>query len=145
MSCLKLALSLLLLSLGSLPVFAHAAGCSNASIKGTYGDQSTVTQTNDVPPFFGELVGTLRFDGAGAGVYNFVFARSDGSVGPASEDFTYAVSPDCTLTIAWANSETFAGVLVLDGKEIVYVETSGACCGSAIIRRGRATRLHTGN
>jgi len=101
-----------------------------------------VTQTNDVPPFFGELVGTLRFDGAGAGVTNFVFARSDGNGAPGSLTFTYAVASDCTLTVTWSNGETFSGVIVLDGQQIDYVETSGACCGTPLIRRGRATRVH---
>lgn len=135
----------LLFGLGSLPLSAHASGCSAATIKGTFGFQSTVTQNNDVPPFFLELVGTFQFDGQSHALEKFTYARSDGSVGSDSASISYNVSADCTFTMTQDNGETHAGVIVNDGQEFYFIETSGACCGSSIIRRGYAKRIHPTN
>jgi hypothetical protein len=135
----------LILGLGAIPLSANAAGCSNASLKGSYGFQSTVTQNNAIPPSFLELVGTYHFDGVGTALENFVYAQSDGSVGPDSASITYTVAPDCTFSMTQTNGETFSGVVVDGGKQFFFIETSGACCGSAIIRRGLATKLQAAN
>jgi hypothetical protein len=87
----SVAIAVLVVGLATLPLSAHAAGCSRASLKGTYGFQSTVVQNNDVPPEFLELVGTFHFDGLGNALENFVFASSNGSVGPDSASITYAL------------------------------------------------------
>jgi hypothetical protein len=138
----SVAIAVLVVGLATLPISAHAAGCSRASLKGTYGFQSTVMQNNDVPPAFLELVGTFHFDGLGNALENFVFASSNGSVGQDSAAITYSVAPDCTFSMTQNNGETFSGVIVADGQEFYFIETSGACCGSSIIRRGHALRLH---
>jgi hypothetical protein len=133
----------LALVLCAMPYSAHAAGCSNASLRGTFGFQSTVTQNNDVPPLFLELAGLFRFDGLGHATESFEFARSDGAVGSASESLAYSVAPDCTFTMTQSNGgETFSGVIVADAQQFYFIETTGACCGSAIIRRGQGLKLH---
>ncbi len=40
------------------------------------------------------------------------------------------------------NGETFSGVIVADGQEFHFIETTGACCGSSIIRKDHALKLH---
>jgi hypothetical protein len=126
------------------PLAAHAAGCANSSLKGMYGFESTVTQNNEVPPHFLEIVGLFRFDGSGNGKTSFTVAQSDGAGGPDSVAFAYSVAPDCTFTYVQENGETFSGVIVRDSQAFYFIETSGACCGSAIIRRGHAERIRTG-
>lgn len=128
-----------------LPLAAHASPCSRLSIKGTYGLQSTVTQDNEVPPTFLELVGTLQFDGLGSALERYTYASGTGSVGTDSATMVYNVAPDCTFTMTQDNGETFSGVIVNNGVEFYFIETSGACCGSSIIRRGHAKRLNTSN
>ena len=128
------------------PLSAHADGCSNSSLVGAYGYAETLTQDNNTPPFFGETVGIMRFDGRGNGTSAQDYARSDGqgtrfSGGPLT--LTYSVTSDCHFTFTWQNGETFSGVIVRDTQELLYIETSGNAFGTAIIRRGRAVKIHT--
>jgi hypothetical protein len=120
---------------------APIAGCSDGSLRGTYGFGSTVTQNNDVPPLFLELAGSFKFDGKGNATTSFYFARNDGAVGTGSANLTYQVSRDCTFTLLQDNGETFAGVIAASAERLYFIETSGACCGSAIIRRGSARKV----
>jgi len=133
------------LGVAALPLSAQANSCSNETLKGTFGFTSTTVQDNNTPPFFGELTGLDQFDGNGHGTETHTYARSDGSVSTDTVTFAYNVATDCTFTVTWTNTETFAGTIVLDGQQFYYVETSGACCGTAIIRRGQAARVHTHN
>jgi len=130
--------------LSAIPLSAHADGCSNSTLVGTYGYAETVTQDNNAPPFFGETVGTMRFDGRGNGTSVQDYTRSDGQgTRGALETLIYSVTSDCRFTFTWQNGESFSGVIVRDTQELLYVETSGNAFGTAIIRRGRALKVHT--
>ena len=127
------------------PLAARADGCSNSTLKGTYGYQETLTQDNSLPPLFGETVGSMRFDGTGKGTSVQDYTRSDGQgTRGGQQTLTYSVTADCRVTFVWDNSESFSGVLVRNADELFYVETSGAAFGTAIIRRGHAVRIRTG-
>ena len=135
---------LVALSLGLLSLSAHAAACTNASLKGVFGFESAVLQNNEVPPVFGEFVGLMRFDGVGNASISFVVVTSDGG---GDDDvvvsWSYRVAADCTFTATQDNGETFAGVLVRDGEEFFIVETSRAAFGTPFVRRGHAIRVRT--
>ena len=130
--------------LTAVPISAYADGCSNSTLVGTYGYAETLTQDNNSPPFFGETVGTMRFDGRGNGTSVQDYTRSDGQgTRGALETLTYSVTSDCRFTFTWGNGESFSGVIARDTQELLYIETSGNAFGTAIIRRGRALKLHT--
>ena len=140
-----LALAGLSLGITAAPLTAQADACSDATLKGAYGYQETLTQDNNAPHLFGETVGIMRFDGAGNGTSVQDYARSDGQGTRGSLiTLTYSVTPDCRFTFVWANSETFSGVIVRNGEELLYIETSGTAFGTAIIRRAHAARIRTG-
>ena len=100
-----------------------------------------------VPPNAWEMVGIFRFDGFGNATESRALATTGGAVALNDVNlFTYTTAPDCTFTMRMNTSgETFAGVIVLDGREFYFIETSGACCGTPIMRRGHGARIRTDN
>jgi hypothetical protein len=115
--------------------------CSNGTLRGTYGFSSTVSQNNEVPPHFLELEGLFSFDGNEHAASSYTYASSGGAVGADSVSLTYQVDRDCRFSMSQDNGETYSGVITEGGQAILFIETTGACCGSAIIRRGRGNRL----
>jgi hypothetical protein len=143
------AASIALLLIGSA---TNAAACTNATLKGAYGFGSTVVQDSfgvpslGIPGNFLELAGLFQFDGKGNATTSFTYARNDGAVGIASALLVYTVAADCTFTLSQDNGESFSGVIVLDGQQFFFVETTGGDVNStAIVRRGQAVKVHTGS
>lgn len=108
---------------------AQAKGCSNRTLKGTFG--VTFSGTAAVGGFEGKsgaVVGLFSFDGNGY-VTATVTANANGTVLRRQAAGTYAVNPDCTGSIAIAavpvSLLTFGadGVVVNDGTEILFIGT----------------------
>ena len=108
------------LALSAAPA-AKAAGCSNATLKGTYSDQDTGTIVG-VGPFAG--VNVDRFDGNG-NITISGWSSVNGSVSYGVETGTYQVSADCTGTYTVADG-TIQAFFVIDqgGNELKIVITS---------------------
>lgn len=113
------------IALGLVPAAkAHAKGCSNATLKGTYADKDTGTIIN-YGPFVGVNLDT--FDGNG----NMTMSGTssvNGSVSSGAETGTYQVNPDCTGTYTVEDSfgDVFTAYFVIDdnGNELQIVITN---------------------
>jgi hypothetical protein len=118
---------------------AYSAPCSNATLKGAYGYQDTQNGYD----FNWFIVGLMKFDGNGHGTVDWeAWQRDDRTTNaaPAGDSFTYTVSPNCTFTLIKDNGLTFSGVIVKNGKELRYVETTGW-----EFRLGIAAKVNTDN
>jgi hypothetical protein len=103
----KLARSLLLLELlfslllGATTVNAWSRNCSQATLKGTYGDLEQGTVVMDVgfgtPPFPVALGGIVTYDGKGNVSAKYT-ASFNGVTMPGTATGTYSVNPDCTYS-----------------------------------------------
>jgi hypothetical protein len=129
---------------------AHAAPCSNGSLKGSFGITFSVLQDNfgvpgaNIPAGFLEEVGVIQFNGTGGSLGSITYSRNDGDVQTYNTTFSYSVASNCTFTfVRNDNGESYAGVIVRNGQEFDFIETSGACCGTAIVTRGHGIRVHT--
>jgi hypothetical protein len=90
----------LAITLGSPRKVPAAVGCSNSSLRGSYGLHATGT-TAAGGPF--AAVGVISFDGAG-NLQGTLFAKVSGGISPVVPvSGTYTVHPDCTV------SDTFGG------------------------------------
>lgn len=102
---------------------AKAAGCSNATLKGTYSDADTGTIVG-VGPFAGVNLDT--FDGKGK-MTSSGMSSVDGSVSAGVASGTYTVNPDCTgiYTLTDPAGDTFDAFFVIDqgGNELQIVIT----------------------
>ena len=101
----RIAVVVLVLLLAVAPNL-HAAACSNASLRGTFGysSQGFVPVTADISPalFLPQAqTGLITFDGKGivtAGTYTINTTDPAGGVGRGTFTGTYAVNSDCTGT-----------------------------------------------
>jgi len=101
---------------------AKAAGCSNATLKGTYSDQDTGTIVG-VGPFAG--VNVDSFNGHGK-ITISGWSSLNGSVSYGLETGTYQVNADCTGTYTVSGGGiTVDGFFVIgqDGNELQIVIT----------------------
>jgi hypothetical protein len=113
---------------------AKAAGCSNATLKGTYADQDTGTIVG-VGPFAG--VNVDSFDGKGNLTISGV-SSLNGSVSPGVETGTYQVNPDCTGTYTVTGGGlTIDAFFVIDqgGNELQIVITDSGTVINCIARK----------
>ncbi|KAA6465205.1 hypothetical protein DYQ86_04470 [Acidobacteria bacterium AB60] len=113
---------------------AHAASCSNATLKGTYSDQDTGTIVG-VGPFVG--VNLDIFDGKGhLGISGI--SSLNGTVSSGTETGTYQVNPDCTGTYSVSGGGvTIDGFFVIDqnGNELQVVITDAGTVINCVARK----------
>ncbi len=103
------------------PQARHDHECSNASLKGPYGQYSTATIIPAGTPR--ELVGRETFDGEG-NWFGTATVNNNGTVRHLTANGTYTVNPDCTGTFFNAEgNEILEGVLVDGAKEFRYINT----------------------
>jgi hypothetical protein len=91
------------------------SGCTNASVKGTYGSQRSGT-TNQVPL---NAVGMADFDGEGNVVSQQTISTSGNFSSVTNQIATYNINPDCTGTVNDSNGGMTKVVVVHDGSEIL--------------------------
>ncbi len=104
------------------------SGCSNASLKGSYGLHATgIDEPGDVPF---AAVGIFTFDGAWNLTGN-VFFRTPGSTIHAFPVGTYTVHSDCTVSDTFGGN-THESVIVDGGRGYLIVNTQeGVISGEA--------------
>ena len=119
---------------------AYSAPCSNATLHGAYGSQ----ETQNGYDFHWFIVGLMNFDGNGHGTVAWeAWQRDNGTTGftqPPGFGFTYTVNANCTFTFVHDNGLTFSGLIVKNGEELRYVETTGWQ-----FRMGTAVKVNTEN
>jgi Domain of unknown function (DUF4214) len=92
------------------------SGCTNASVKGTYGSQRNGT-TNQVPL---SAVGMTEFDGEGKAVTEETISRAGNFSGATNQVSTYKINPDCTGTESDSSGNLIAKIIVVhDGSQII--------------------------
>jgi hypothetical protein len=128
------------LILGATLARADDKGCSNATLKGTFG----VTNTGLIvapPQFAGAFagVGTQIFDGKG-GTNATATVSANGNIVKVTITGTYTVNPDCTgfmtlniSPVGVTNHATF--VIVDDGAEIRAINTDPGSVITTVIQR----------
>ena len=129
--------SAVLLSIG---MSTYAAPCTNASLIGSYGIQEQGMHT-DSAGVFSEFrsIGTISFNGQGAGTKNETLWFRDFSINPVQSTVTYVVRSDCRFTFTYdINGESFEGVIVANGTRLLYMETGGDP-----VRNGQAEKIKT--
>jgi hypothetical protein len=104
----------------SQKVNAEAApSCNNATITGSYGSKTTGT-------IIGKSiagVGLVKLDGRG-NYQGTAIGSADGSILPTETvSGTYSVKQDCTVQIRTSSGDTYSGIIVDGGKEIVLIAT----------------------
>ncbi len=119
---LLIQLTLVVLSLAIGTQAENIAGCSNATLHGSYGLHATGTVIG-VGDF--AAVGRFAFDGKG-NLTASLFIRVNGNNIEAPQiTGTYSVSPDCTVSDTWGGS-THVSVIVDNGKGyFILNNTSG--------------------
>jgi len=129
------------LALGIAPTAnAHAKGCSNANLKGTFAEKDSGFFTNPPPApaslFAGVILDT--FDGNGT-ITATGFVSIDGTVSPQTENGTYTVNPDCTgtyeVTIAPGVTAHAFFVIDDDGNELQIIPTDPGTVVTCIARK----------
>src|SRR5438128_187617 len=95
-------------------------GCSNASLRGSYGLRAT--GTTPAGPI--AIVGLISYDGAG-NLTGTLFARVTGSTSTAVIPVTgpYTVNSDCTVNDTFGNSQ-HTSVIVDDGRGYFILNTT---------------------
>jgi len=107
---------------------AARAGCTNASLHGTYGftARGTTLDGSPVPPdlqgpFAGS--GLSVFDGQGRFTLTATISFN-GVIHPVTVQGTYQVNPDCTYTSRADDGATFYAVIVRQGQELFILQTT---------------------
>lgn len=118
---------------GILPVVHASGGCSNSSLRGTFGAQFSGNVIG-----FGPIAGVAleTYDGAG----NFTFTQNVNVNGfpilnqPGSG--TYSVNADCTGTKTFnpLNGQVIHLTFVIVGKEVFHVQTDPGAVVTAVSR-----------
>jgi hypothetical protein len=119
------------------------AGCTNASVRGTFAFTAngfTVPGSPLPPALQGRFAsgGTSVFDGRGSVTLNATSSFNGIVQGPVTAKGTYTVSPDCTYVSALDNGATFRAVIVNDGRELYILQTN-----AGVIITGTALRQDT--
>ena len=144
--------TLLALSIGVLTTFGAArtapakSGCSNATLKGSYGLHATGTVLSG--PLTGPLafVGILTFDGAGQLTVSLSQRLSSGTSATTLIKVpftgTYSVNADCTVEDMWTNtlngtSSVHESVIVDRGQGLFILNTTIGAPNivSAVVRK----------
>ena len=101
----------------------HEKGCTNKTVKGTYGFYRTGTTPT------GPLVATglIFHDGVGSGSVTQSISRNGVLTLDSETSFTYEVAPDCTAKAFLDTGVEFARDVIVDGGREIYIfsDTSG--------------------
>jgi hypothetical protein len=132
---------LLSVGLGNPPV-AHAdSRCTNATIAGSYGIQTTGTILEGGPAQPGLFAsnGLIKFDGNGNSSEKQTISFN-GKIVPFDTSGIYNVEEDCTVTFKTTDEGTGAqitasGVIVKRGTEILLIETSPNTVITGILKK----------
>jgi len=121
----SISLTMILGSMRKVPAKPAKRGCSNASLKGSYGLHATGT-TPAGGPF--AAVGLFSFDGVGNLVGTLFVRVTGGSTSVLPLTGTYTVSPDCTVSDTWnfsnGSSSQHESVIVDNGRGYVILKTT---------------------
>lgn len=133
----------LVLSIGASNVpAAHAnSRCTNATIAGSFGIQTTGTILEGGPGQPGSFAsnGLFNFDGKGKSNTSQTISFN-GTIVPFQSSGTYQVSQDCTLTAEFTDEATGAqiavnGVIVKRGREILIIQTNPKTVITGILKK----------
>ena len=114
---------------------AFAKGCSNASVKGSYGFLFNGTILGG--PFAGPatIVGIAKFDGAGNWTRTEI-ANVNGQPLPSETvTATYSINEDCTGSTSDAQGHSSFLVLVNNGKEILSEGTDRGSVATITLKK----------
>jgi len=147
-SCMIAAIAAL--ALGTAPTAtANDAGCSDATLKGTFAerDNGYIINTPPTPNSVFAGVNLDTFDGKGT-ITAKGFATVDGSGGHQTETGTYKVKPDCTgtyeVTISPGNFKAHASFVIDDnGNELQIIVTDPGNVITCIARKQFARQEET--
>ena len=134
LAVLLISLTIILGSVQKVPAKPAKSGCSNASLKGSYGLHATGTTPGG--PL--AIVGVISYDGAG-GLTGTLFVRRTGSTSTEVIDLTggtYTVHSDCTVSDTFGNSQ-HESVIVDGGRGYVILNTTE---GAPVVISGDARK-----
>jgi hypothetical protein len=92
---------------------AFAEPCSTANLKGSYGYTEVGAPWN--------VVGVMKFDGAGTVINDVTIVFIDGSLNQSAEDWSYQVGADCKFTMTNLQGQQYFGIIVSEGRELRWV------------------------
>jgi hypothetical protein len=121
-------------SVRKVPAKPAKSGCSNASLRGSYGLHATGTTPGG--PL--AIVGVISYDGTG-GLTGTLFVRRTGSTSTEVVPLaggTYTVNPDCTVSDTFGNSQ-HESVIVDGGRGYVILNTTE---GAPVVISGDARK-----
>ena len=95
-------------------------GCSNATLKGTYGFYRTGT----IPDGPLAAVGILNYDGNGHNSYRQINNRN-GVLESVAATVEYQVASDCTSKTFLDGEQIASGVIVDNGNRLFFISRSG--------------------
>jgi hypothetical protein len=133
-------LAMTLATLGDAGTAPDVAGCSNASLRGSYGLHATGTITGGpaAGPF--AAVGIFSFDGRG-NLSATLFQRNIAGNSTALLTGTYDVEPDCMVSDTWifpdGSSTQHESVIVDRGRGYVILNTTE---GAPVVISGEARK-----
>ena len=132
---------LLSVGLGNVPGVRADSACTNATLTGGFGIQSTGTLVEGGPGPAGPFAanGLIKFDGNGNLTTRQTLSLS-GAIVPFNASGTYNVEEDCTLTAKFTDELSGAqisisGVIVKRGTEILIIETDPNTVVSGILKK----------
>ena len=116
-------------------------GCSNASLRGSFGFTNTGTNLALPPPFAGPIaqIGRQTFDGRGT-TDGAATLSANGNIRNVAFDGTYAVNPDCTgsmslFVLPIGSTVNLDFVIDDDGAELRAIVTGTGSVESRVYRK----------
>ena len=132
---------LLSVGLGNVPAVRADSACTNATLTGGFGIQSTGTLVEGAPGPAGPFAsnGLFKFDGNGNLTTRQTLSLG-GAIVPFQASGTYEVEEDCTLTAKFTDelSDTqisISGVIVKRGTEILIIQTDPNTVVTGILKK----------
>jgi hypothetical protein len=117
-------------------------GCSDASLRGSFGFTSTGAFIALPPPLAGPIteIGRQTFDGNGNTEGTSTLSANGNIVSPVTVQGTYLVNPDCTgsmtlFVLPIAQTAQFAFVIDDDGAEVRVICTDGGIVENRTYRK----------
>ena len=117
-------------------------GCSNASLRGSFGFSAIGTLLGLPPPFagpFGEI-GRQSFDGRGNTAGTATLSANGNIVSGVTVEGTYQVNPDCTgsmtiFILPFASTASLDFVIDDDGRELRAIATEAGAVETRVYRK----------
>ncbi len=136
---ISIILSVGMLVLGVVPKMQAQAGCTLATLNGSYGVRFTGFSPGTTPPvpttatFPITGVGTFTFNGAGGYSANGT-QSNNGTIITFTDTGTYTVNPDCTGSIVSSVNPTNIGnfVIVATGTQAFFISTNPGSVQSGV-------------